>query len=99
MAISQLINPNVVDSVCGKTPDGAGNVALTAADVGANPALTFTQMLPAAVWNISHTLGGYPSVTIVDSAGSVVIGSVQYLSSTVLQISFSAAFAGSAYLN
>lgn len=48
---------------------------------------------------ISHTLGGFPSVTTVDSANSVVTGTVTYLDTANLQIQFSADFSGTAYLN
>lgn len=49
-------------------------------------------------WVITHTLGGKPSVTVVDSAGTVVVGEVQYDSDTQVTISFTAAFSGYAYL-
>ena len=50
-------------------------------------------------WTIEHNLGRCPSVTIVDSAGTVVYGDVQYVDDNVLTVSFSAAFDGKAYLN
>lgn len=59
----------------------------------------FNQAVPAALWTIVHSLNKYPSVSVVDSAGTAVVGSVHYLSSTKLQIEFSAAFSGVAYLN
>lgn len=58
-----------------------------------------TQTAPAAVWTITHNLDRYPSVTVVDSAGTVVIGDVQYQSKDVIQVAFTAPFAGMAYLN
>lgn len=60
---------------------------------------TWTQSVAAAVWNITHSLGKMPSVTVVDSAGTEIEGDVQYLSSTQIRLVFSAAFAGIAYLN
>ena len=59
---------------------------------------THTQSVAAATWNITHALTGYPSVTVVDSAGTVVIGDVQYNSTTSITVTFEAAFAGKAYL-
>lgn len=50
-------------------------------------------------WVINHNLKKYPSVTIVDSAGRVVIGEVQYIDNTLIICSFSAPFSGIAYLN
>jgi hypothetical protein len=56
------------------------------------------QPVPAAVWNVIHNLGRMPSVTVTTSAGDVVVGHVQHIDSTTLTITFSAAFAGRAYL-
>lgn len=60
---------------------------------------THTQASPAAVWFITHGLGRRPSVTVVDSAGTVVIGNVAYTSDDTVAITFSGAFSGAAYLN
>lgn len=60
---------------------------------------THNQASPAATWTISHNLGRRPSVTVVDSAGTVVIGEVTYLSDNSLRVEFSAGFSGQAYLN
>jgi hypothetical protein len=59
----------------------------------------FNQNSPATTWNITHNLGRRPSVTVVDSAGTVVIGEVTYTSDNALTIQFSAGFSGQAYLN
>ena len=56
------------------------------------------QSSPSEVWVIQHTLGGKPSVTIVDSADTIVIGEVKYDSNTQVTVSFTAAFSGFAYL-
>ena len=58
----------------------------------------FTQGSASATWVINHTLGGKPSVTIVDSADTHVFGEVQYNSNTQITVMFSAAFSGKAYL-
>jgi hypothetical protein len=57
------------------------------------------QMTPASEWIIVHSMGSYPSVTIVDSAGTVVVGDVVYTSSEELRVLFNSAFSGQAYLN
>ncbi len=57
------------------------------------------QMTPVSEWIIIHSMGSYPSVTIVDSAGSVVVGDVVYTSSEELRVLFNGAFSGQAYLN
>ena len=58
------------------------------------------QNIPEAVWNITHDLcGKYPAVTVVDSAGSVVVGDVKYGDMYKVTVTFSSAFSGIAYLN
>ena len=56
------------------------------------------QGVASTTWLINHTLGGKPSVTIVDSADTHVFGEIQYLSNSQIQVTFSAAFSGKAYL-
>lgn len=60
---------------------------------------TYIKSTPDSVWDITHNLDKYPSVTIVDSAGSVVMGDITYTSKSALTVTFSAAFSGKAYLN
>ena len=57
------------------------------------------QQKASAEWQIEHNLDKYPSVTIVDSTDRYVIGNVQYVNRNMLIVSFSAGFAGKAYLN
>lgn len=60
---------------------------------------THVQSVAAAMWTITHNLGCYPSVTVVDSGGTVGWCQVQYVSANQLTVTVSAAFAGTAYLN
>lgn len=57
------------------------------------------QSAPSAVWIINHNLGFFPSVTVQDSAGSVVYGDVSYLNSNSLTVVFQSAFGGYANLS
>lgn len=57
-----------------------------------------TQMAAATTWVINHLLGGKPSVTIVDSADTVVVGEVTYNSNTQVTVEFTSPFSGYAYL-
>ncbi len=50
-------------------------------------------------WGIVHNLNKYPSVTVVDSAGSIVIGDILYNDLNTITINFTGAFSGKAYLN
>jgi hypothetical protein len=58
----------------------------------------FSQDSPSDVWVIPHTLIGNPSVTIVDSSNTVVVGEVRYDSNSQVTVFFSAPFSGKAYL-
>ena len=60
---------------------------------------THTQNIASSSWTISHNLNRFPSVSVVDSAGSVVIGSITYTDANTVVVTFTAAFGGKAYLN
>lgn len=57
------------------------------------------QLVPSDEWVINHGLNRYPSVAVVDSAGSVVEGTVEYTSNNVITLRFAAPFGGQAFLN
>ena len=59
----------------------------------------FVQSIASDVWEIKHDLNKYPSVTVVDSANSVVIGDIVYIDENNVRLTFSCAFSGKAYLN
>ena len=60
---------------------------------------THDQSNASATWVITHNLGKYASVTVVDSANTVVICDVVYDSTNQVTLSFDSATAGKAYLN
>ena len=72
---------------------------ITNADIPQAATYIHSQIAPAAIWMINHELGKHPSVAIVDSAGTVVVGEVEYIDDDTIRASFTAAFAGKAYLN
>jgi hypothetical protein len=59
----------------------------------------YTQSTASASWVIAHNLNKYPSVSIVDSGGNMVMGEITYTDVNNLTITFSASFSGKAYLN
>ena len=59
----------------------------------------YEQLTPTARWEIAHPLNKYPSVTIIDSAGSVVVGDIEYIDASNVIVYFQAAFTGKAFLN
>tara|TARA_Y100000361_G_C11075072_1_gene297808 strand:- start:206 stop:562 length:357 start_codon:yes stop_codon:yes gene_type:complete len=88
-------NTVVVTSVGTQGPAGAGDSNAV-----------HTQGSAASTWQVTHNLGKYPSVTVVDSAENFVIGTVLYkdwdtnaTSTNKLQIIFEGSFTGKAFLN
>ena len=57
------------------------------------------QAVSSATWTIAHNLRKFPSVTVKDSAGSIVIGEIVYNDENNITLTFSGAFSGEAYLN
>ena len=60
---------------------------------------THIQTASSVSWSITHNLQKFPSVTVVDSAGTKVTGEVDYIDINSLSVSFTAEFGGIAYLN
>ncbi len=61
--------------------------------------IVFTQASPSATWSVNHSLNKFPSVTVVDSAGTQVVGDVQHIDSNNITITFINQFSGKAYIN
>jgi len=72
---------------------------ITIASLNDDANFVFTQSIPSATWNITHNLGKFCSVTVVDTSNEIVIGDVTYANDNSLTITFSAPFSGKAYLN
>lgn len=60
---------------------------------------TYAQNEASDVWLVTHPLEKMPAVTVVDSAGNVVIGEITYIDTGTVRIRFNGAFSGKAYLN
>ena len=63
------------------------------------PTFEYTQGVPATTWNIQHNLNNFPSITVIDTADTVVTGQYTYIDNNNVTLTFSAGFAGKAYLN
>lgn len=59
----------------------------------------FDQQQASSSWDITHSMGKFPSVTIVDTSGDEVDALVNHISNNHLIITFSAPLSGKAYLN
>jgi len=59
----------------------------------------YIQTSPSTVWNIAHTLGFTPNITIVDDNGKVVLCDLEYISGNSTIATFSEPISGTAYLS
>ena len=59
----------------------------------------FSQAVPSLQWTVQHNLEKFPSITVIDSGNTVVIGKYTYIDNNNVILNFSALFAGKAYLN
>jgi hypothetical protein len=98
-------------SITGTLADNNGNIGvlgkvLTSTGAGIvwddspqSATFIFTQGVAATTWNITHNLGKFPSITVIDTGNTVVTGEYNYTSNINVTLTFSAGFAGKAYLN
>jgi hypothetical protein len=77
----------------------SGAVQLQESDV--TSVNTFSQefMMPTATATITHNLGCFPSVTVINSSGETVMSDVQYIDQNNVQISFVGANVFTVYCN
>jgi hypothetical protein len=85
---------------------GNGNLVNTklyyieASAIGASDKnFVFNQAVPSTTWTVTHNLNKFPSVSVVDTGGTVVIGCYTYDSDNQTTLNFTHAFAGKAYFN
>lgn len=67
--------------------------------VGPDKNYVHNQSVSSAIWSIAHNLAKYPSVTVVDTGGTEVHGSVVHIDINNCQASFSVPFSGAAFCN
>jgi hypothetical protein len=67
--------------------------------VGSDSRYTHVQGAPASVWVVTHGLGKYPSVVVIDSSNEVVSGDVRFPTLNTAVLTFSGAFSGVAAFN
>lgn len=82
--------------------DGFGNILVERIDNNVTIKQTtyiYEQGIASDTWNINHNLNKYPSVTIVDTSGTVVNCEVTYLDKNNCILTMNAPFKGKAYLN
>jgi len=72
--------------------------------VTSNITYTHSQTSSSDTWTITHNLGRYPSVTVVDTGGTILTAAVTYNSANQLTVTFfsggsALATTGKAHLN
>jgi len=66
---------------------------------GGDKNFIFEQATASVKWTIEHSLGKYPSVTILDASGEEVVADVKHTDENTLEINFVEALSGKAILN
>ena len=74
-------------------------VNFTFGDNSGDKTFVYNQVTPATTWTVQHGLNKFPSITVVDTAKSVVVGNYTYVDNNNVILEFSAPFAGKAYFN
>jgi hypothetical protein len=67
-------------------------------DPGSGAPEVHVQATAAATWIITHTLGHYPQVTVVDDAGAVILADVFYTALDSITVVHAAPRTGAAYI-
>lgn len=82
----------------GTGPTGSTGPAGPTGAPGTGAHVDYLQAIASTTWTITHNLGSYPAVVVLDSAGTEQIGDVRYLDTNTVVLTFAAAFAGTASL-
>lgn len=96
-----ILNKPTIDNAMSDSSTNAvqNNVIKAYVDAHGDKNYVYTQSTPASTWEIIHTLGKYPAVSILDTNDDVMIGEVHYNSPDKVTLTFSEAVAGRATLN
>lgn len=86
-----------IDTATGK--EYLGKVQSNEIDFELDKNYYHNQIIPLAVWSITHNLNKVPSVMVFDSTNREVKGQVVIVDNNTIEIHFKSAFGGKAYLN
>lgn len=76
-----------------------GNKSPKELDITEDKSYVHYQRIASKVWNVKHDMGKFPSVSIIDSANTVVVGEIQYIDENTVTITFTSGFSGKAICN
>lgn len=89
-----LVSGTNIKTINNQSILGSGNI-----DLSNDKNFVYVQHEPSDTWIIEHNLNKYPSVTIMDSANSVMIGDIKYINENKLEVKFTSSPTGTAVLN
>lgn len=75
------------------------NRNITQEDVTGDKNFVYLQGPPSNTWSFTHNLNKKPSVTIIDSAGNMVVGSLTYVDLNNITLQFASPISGEAICN
>lgn len=76
-----------------------GSATKIVASAGGDKYFLYTQGVAATVWTVTHNLGRYPNVTVVDNVGEEVEALIEHTNVNELTVTFNTAFDGQAILS
>ena len=86
-------------SLTSKGPKGDTGATGPQGEIGSDKFYKHIQRVASSLWIVTHNLNKYPSVSVTDSAGTVVIGMVDYDSLNQVTLNFKSTFSGTVYFN
>jgi hypothetical protein len=89
------------DVVSGQTPTSATHLATKAYvdATGSDRTYVHNQISASTSWTVVHNLNKYPTVSVIDSGSTVVLGDITYNSVNQLTVTLSALSTGKVYCN
>lgn len=92
-------NQEVLDGMSSNTAVSPNGLKILIEAVKKGTTYIHYQTVASTKWEIPHNMGRFPSVTVVDSAGTEVEVAVTYNDKNNCTLEMSAPFKGTAYLN
>ena len=78
---------------------GTTNLDWVPIAAGGDLTFLFTQVAPLTTWTLAHSMGKFPSVTVLDGSGDEIEAKVNHVDNNNLTITFNTATSGTATLN
>lgn len=75
------------------------NKNITQEDVTGDKNFVYLQGPPSTTWSFTHNLNKKPSITIIDSSGNMVVGSLTYVDLNNVTLQFASPISGEAICN